>query len=410
MNIFKKSVLVLIGAVIFSCNDPNIIGLEIQPQSDKITIENDSIHHFVINTISEDSLRSDESINLILGKIIGDPVFGVNQGSFVTQIVLPYNNIEAIENYVVDSVFLTYAYSGYYGDLNINGDFDVDIFELDTDILKDNDYYSNFNDHEDFSYINTDISINQTFSNEDSIQPLLNIQLDNSIGEKIMNATGTSSMQDNLSFLDFFKGLYVQASATNTIMYLNPLADKSKFSIFYHEIGGDSAISLDFSVGSETARINIFNNKDSSTLVVPATGQETYIQSMAGYKAEFLFNDIPHIQNMLIDKSINKVTIDFEIIDNMNYPPHEKLYLVRETNEGNIVFLTDFTIEGEEHFGGILNGSTYSFNITRYFSQLLNNPEYTNKLYLLGSGSAANANRTILDNSKISINVIYCEI
>ena len=145
-------------------------------------------------------------------------------------------------------------------------------------------------------------------------------------------------------------------------------------------------------------------------MVVPATGQETYIQSMAGYKAEFLFNDIPHIQNMLIDKSINKVTIDFEIIDNMNYPPHEKLYLVRETNEGNIDFLTDFTIEGEEHFGGILNGSTYSFNITRYFSQLLNNPEYTNKLYVLGSGSAANASRTILDNSKISINIIYCEI
>ena len=37
-----------------------------------------------------------------------------------------------------------------------------------------------------------------------------------------------------------------------------------------------------------------------------------------------------------------------------------------------------------------------SFNITRYFVQLLNNPEYTDKLYILSSGAAANANRTIL--------------
>ena len=78
--------------------------------------------------------------------------------------------------------------------------------------------------------------------------------------------------------------------------------------------------------------------------------------------------------------------------------------------DGKIVFLKDFTIEGDQHFGGELDGNTYNFNITRYFVQLLNNEEYTDVLYLLSSGGSANANRTIIDNNKTRINIIYTEI
>jgi len=101
---------------------------------------------------------------------------------------------------------------------------------------------------------------------------------------------------------------------------------------------------------------------------------------------------------------------DFEAFENNDYPPHEKLYLLRENNDGKIVFLTDFTIEGEGHFGGEFDNNTYSFNITRYFVQLLTNDQYTNKLYLVPVLGSANANRTILNKSKISINIIYTEI
>ena len=131
---------------------------------------------------------------------------------------------------------------------------------------------------------------------------------------------------------------------------------------------------------------------------------------MAAFKAEFTFNDIPALKDTLRGKAINKVSIDFEIIEDENYPSHDKLYLVRETNDGRIVFLTDFTLEGDEHFGGTLEENKYSFNISRYFYQLLNDTEYTNKLYILSSGAAVNANRTIIDNSKISISIIYSEL
>ena len=49
---------------------------------------------------------------------------------------------------------------------------------------------------------------------------------------------------------------------------------------------------------------------------------------------------------------------------------------IDKNDQNQIVFLTDFTIEGESHFGGFLEGETYNFNISRYFFELINNPKY----------------------------------
>ena len=132
MNIFRKSAYLLLGAVLFACNDPNVIGLEL-PDAAKFTINNDSITNFNISTLSEDSLRSDESLHLLLGQI-NDPVFGENKGSFLTQMLLPVNNIEEIQHVVVDSVFITYSYTDFYGDLNENNDLDISVFKLEEDV------------------------------------------------------------------------------------------------------------------------------------------------------------------------------------------------------------------------------------------------------------------------------------
>ena len=79
---------------------------------------------------------------------------------------------------------------------------------------------------------------------------------------------------------------------------------------------------------------------------------------MAGYKAKITLGDLDVIKDTLEDKVINKVTIDFDVESGSQseYEAHEKLVLVRVDNEGNNVFLTDFTLEGETHFGGKLEG------------------------------------------------------
>ena len=403
MNIYKNAAFYILLAVLFACNDPDIIGLDL-PGSARFTITNDSIDNFTIKTVSEDSLRSDESQNLLLGQI-NDPIFGENKGSFCTQMLLPNNNIDAINGIEVDSVFLTYSISDHYGDLNESEDLEINVYRLSEDIYKDSNYYSDTSFNYDPNNLVTNYFINE---GDSSTSSFINIQLDNSFGEIIMNETGGSNMIDNVTFLEFFKGFHVEATASNTILYLNPIADKSRFSIYYHEIGGDTALSFDFELGGDATRINMFNKKDINDISPDVN--EIFIQSMAGYKAEFDFTNLEEIQTKCLGKSINRVTIDFEAFENNDYPLHEKLYLLRENNEGKIVFLTDFTIEGEGHFGGEFDNNTYSFNITRYFVQLLTNDQYTNKLYLVPVLGSANANRTILDKSKIFINIIYTEI
>ena len=404
MNILKQAAYLIIGTAILACNDPNVVGINL-PDSAKFTINNDSIENFVLTTVVEDSLRSDESINLLLGQITEDPIFGENTGAFCQQMLLPANNIEEISNIVVDSVFITYTYSDFYGDLNENEDLEISVHELEESIYKDSIYYSDYTP----IYNSTNLAVNKFIIEGDSnSSSYLKIQLSNSFGEQIINASGSDDMIDDEAFLEFFKGFYVEATASNTIMYLNPIADKSRFSIFYHEIGVDTMLSFDCDFGGDAARINLFNEK---TAIDTALNPDyRYIQSMGGHKIEFIFTDLPSIQQKVEGKAINRVTVDLKTIEDNNYASHEKLFLVRETNEGKIVFLTDFTIEGESHFGGELKDGIYSFNITRYFVQLLNNPEYTDKLYILSSGAAANANRTILEYSKININIIFTEI
>ena len=136
----KILLLSIISTLALSCSDPNTIGLEVQPLSDKIVIGSADFDSFSVQNKSEDSLRTDKAINLILGEI-NDPVFGSNIGTFKTQILLTENNINLGNNPIVDSVILSYSYSGYYGDLQEFNE--LDIAQIYIDLHKDSFYYSN---------------------------------------------------------------------------------------------------------------------------------------------------------------------------------------------------------------------------------------------------------------------------
>lgn len=393
-------------ALLFACTDPNVIGLEVQPPSDRIVISNESLTTFSISTESEDSLRSDEALNLILGEIENDQILSKSIiARFYTQILLTENNTDLGTNPIVDSVVMSYTYSGYYGELvDFSG---IWMMEMVGHIYKDSTYYSTF------EILNADMPYNyvESFSLNTELEesPVLKMNLQNNLGQKILDF-GNDILKDNDSFLEEFYGLELSAEATNTMLYLNPDGSNSYFKIYYHnDESGTDTLSLDFELGGDVARINLFNPKPLSSL--NEVVGKTYIQSMAGYKAKIILEDISAIKEQLKGKLINQVLLSFQATDFATYAAHEKLFLVRVDADSNNVFLTDLTIEGEAHFGGTLDGETYTFNITRYFSDLMHNhPDYTNALYLMPSGAVANANRTILDNSKMKLTILYSEL
>jgi len=409
-------ILALISSFLFfSCSDSNVVGLEIQPNSDIIEIFNGEVineidslnpplYSLLLSTHSEDSLRTDETTSLLLGSI-NDPIFGLNEGSFLTQISLSENNVDLGENPVVDSVVFSYSYSGYYGDLT--SPTSIAVKYVDLNIYKDSVYYSNHQFSGAFASTE-DLLLDFTISSDTSISPILKMTLDNSIGQQILDL-GNSILVDNETFQENFGcfSFNEYSSIANSIIYLNPSGSNSNFTIYYHNSISDT-LSLSFALDGDAARINLFNDKPLSNLNI--NSEYSYVQSMSGFRTNIEIENLDNLRLDLAGKSINHASLNFNVTDFDTYSPHDKLFLVRENSEGSNVFLTDFTIEGDSHFKGELNGDSYDFNISRYFHKLLNDTSYSNKLILISSGGAINAHRTIILNNSVKMQLIYSEL
>tara|TARA_B100000900_G_scaffold104883_1_gene87067 strand:- start:1233 stop:2438 length:1206 start_codon:yes stop_codon:yes gene_type:complete len=401
MNLFNY-IVVLLVLFCFSCTDPDILGLEIQPESDNILIFNSSLSGFQTEIESEDSLRTDNVVSLTLGEI-HDPIFGLNSAGFYTQLLLTENNIDLGTNPVVDSVILSYTYSGAYGDIS---QFDnISVQRVFTELHNDSIYYSNT-----FQLSASNVNnVEEYIISESSNNPNVRIKLNNQFGQQIIDL-GSDLLVDNETFLSQFQGLSLSAFGSNAMLYLNPNGSESYFKIYYkNDENTIDTLSLEFQVGGDAARVNIFNDKNSENIIEDVS--KIYIQSMAGYKAKISFNNIDSLRTLLHNQVINKATIEFNVLDGSQaeYLAHNKLVLVRVNSAGENLFLSDFLLEGDDYFGGDLSNGKYQFNITRYLYQLLTNPDYTSELYLLSGGGAVNANRTLLEK-EVLLKIYYSEL
>ena len=394
--------LILIVVCLLSCSEPSIIGLEVQPDSEKITISSNSSNLIDFNNESEESLINNASLNL-LGEL-EDSYFLKNKASFITQILLPESNLTLEENLTVDSVILSYNYSDYYG--NLDGISSIEVRKIEQDVYSDSIYYSNDFSYDDFAQL---LNIAEDYYiSFDSLNPLVRIKINNDIGQQIL-ALGNTILSNNNDFLDDFKGLFVSAQAQNTILYLNPLATNSNFSIYYHN-DLDSANTLSFQLDGNAARTNVFEKVISNDIL--NNKENIYIESMSGYKCNISFTNLDTLQKILAGKVVNQAIMSFELDNNLmtnDIIPHSQLHLARLDSDGNIIDLTDYVIEGSSFFGGRLENNIYNFNITRYFHQLLFNGTHNNQLYLLDKSANSNANRSII-KKEVELNIIYSDI
>ena len=401
--------------ILFSCKDPSEIGLDIHPESDRILIKNNSnFFNFSTNTLSEDSLRTDEPVRLLLGNLTSDPIFPKSNAHFISNLLLPSNNISFgdITNIIVDSVILQYVIDDYYGN-EIQTFPNLYVSKLTDPIYKDSSYYSNY----PLVYSQSElVSVNNIVVQDSNSVSIIKISIDNSIGQEIID--GGNALSSNEDFLQYFYGLKVATvnpsdlnlANDNTILYLNADNQKSKFSIYYRDISvNDSVMSFDLMLGGDAARVNLFNQKNIQQL--NASADSCYVQSMSSYLTSIQFNNLESIRDTLKNKVINKVNLKFSCNEDLQFGAHEKLFLVRKNSMGVNVFLSDFVIEGESHFGGQNQSNNFTFNITRYFSDLINGASgFTGELLLLPSGAVINANRTIIPKSSFVIEVLYSEL
>lgn len=385
-----------LSLVLFSCTDPDLIGLEIQPESDQIVIttnSHDGIFFTELSSVKEDSIRTDENSLNLLGSL-NDPFFGESKASFSTQLLLSESAIDFGDNPVLVSAELSLTYAGYYGDSTQQ--MEIEVVKLDQSIYVDSAYYST-NTQEATEVIATH-SFHPYGSDPDTLgKYTLKVNLDN-LGQEIINA-GSENLTDNDSFTEFLKGIQIRTTSIGgSIVYFNLKDVDSKFTITYND-----SLQLDLVMNSSAARINHFEQAQQLT-------DELAVQSMGGYNLKVVFSDtfVDSLQLLLKEKPINAAYLTFnQINETYDYSAHSDLSLVRINSDGTKVFMEDF-FEGETHFGGALEDSRYTFNISKHLGMLMNNELPLEELHLTPIGASVNANRTLFSEN-IELRIIFTD-
>jgi hypothetical protein len=394
----------MIIAFIYSCKKPDNVGLNVLPKSDLSSHSFSDTFSLQTSIVREDSVLAIGNSANLLGAI-HDNLFGDANAGFYSQVLLSSVNVNFGINPVCDSIILSIAYSGYYGDTTSSHNFEV--YRMIESMATDTTYY-----YSNKSFATSDLLGTLTTSDihpNDSVlidtiktTPYLKIPLDKNIAGPIFLNASSSVYETNSTFLAYFDGIYVKDNstpATGSILYFNLKDTMSKITLYYNSgssytfpLSGNGKVNHFTHDYSTAVFANSFNNPD-------LTKDVCYVQSMAGVKTKinfpFLFNLVKN-GNISVNQAELIVTIDNSTI--ATYPAHSNLFLVGIDSTGKSYFLPDF-VSSSLTFGGTQTSGAYSFFITRYIQQVLSGTRKDYGVYLVASGAAVNANRTVVGGS-----------
>jgi hypothetical protein len=415
-----------------SCKNPDDIGLDVIPASDHLTTLYTDTLTVNVSTVREDSLRSDEVSQILLGSI-NDPHFGVSTASLFTQVLLGQTPSLG-DTLSADSVVLSFDHSGYYGDTAFTNS--IHVYRLTTDLYLDSSYYTN-------KYFNADsatelaASISYALHPHDSSmvdsvnQPLqLRIKMTSAFANEILAlADSSAANSSNDAWRSFFKGFYIKvdpamSSNSGVVHYFNPNSSYTKMTLYYH--AGSTEKTYDFTL-SNAARVNhqTHDYTGSSAGIQMATpsfnDSLAYMQAMSGLKTHISF---PYLKNMIADGKIiiNKAELVITVADtngiSTTNPVPSSLFLTAKDSAGTLIFVSDY-LDQLISFGGGYNTSSfnYKFNIGRHLQRILdgNIDDFGFSLNIVSS--VVQADRLIIGSgkgtanpAKIKLNLFYTKL
>ncbi|MCC6252492.1 MAG: DUF4270 domain-containing protein [Bacteroidia bacterium] len=411
--------------VLGSCKEKDTLGGNLLPKSDQSVFNDNSALKLVTFTVKEDSVKSDELSNSLLGSYV-DPIFGKSTASFISQFFASTNQLDFGSNPIADSVVLSMTYNGYYGKVNkLDGLQKLKIYRISSTIYKDSVYYSAQNPEK--YYQESDLLGEYSFLPDpdgkyQSSSAVQKFRLPLSLGQDILNNQSTIN---STNLPSFFKGLYFkpennfQTTGNGAILYFNLVNTEtpSKISLYFHNDTSTVVQKFDMNITSDCARINFFKHDRNGIPAIntqlsdTAQGQsQIFIQGMAGYNSKIWFSEIENWKDsvpFVITKAELILPVESSLIDIYGIP--SKLLLVEKGTDGQYKSIPDFDL-GENYFGGNYYSAEqcYKFNIAVYLQKILSGKETQKGLYLLPIASGIGANRVVLKGSnKIKLNLTY---
>ena len=442
-GLFAASLIISV-IIISSCTEElDSIGMDLI--DDQLEITSQTVLPLSAFTEIEDSVPSSLADQQLLG-FYHDDVFGKTKASIYTEslpLSIPFNIPGTLspESLIVDSVVLSIAYSGYFGDLSTQQS--ISVFELE-ETIPAGTIYSNktlgFNpeplhNSQFLPQPNDSIYVTGPLGDTTNIlPPHLRLNMPESLGRRFIDSyEETSNFTSYDDYRGFFKGLYItvdETPGTGAMLYFNLLSALSRMEIHYHYISGEDTTVTSYILplydqfGRRFSQFDNFGYQDASPEIkqqalegdTVAGLERVFIQSMANFRSKIW---LPEPENIL-DNSSGQIAINSAKIIvpvDSGYLQDEfgnasRLIMLRgDEEEGNLVNIDDLAL-GSGYFGGVLNAEEthYSFNITLHLQRVISGALPNYPLYLRTSNSFQNADRAVIKGPGREENPLRLEI
>ncbi|MFO7998447.1 MAG: DUF4270 family protein [Bacteroidales bacterium] len=414
---------------IHSCSEPDEIGLGLIDRRASFN-STDTMGILAVTDFS-DHVPTNFGGENILG-VLHDPVFGKSRASIFTQFRLPENNLSLGDEPVLDSITISFGYSGqYYGQIETIQT--VRIYELSEEIPDIDTLFSDLvipHYPEPLAEMllrpapNDSVLIDTTM-----FAPHFSLRLSDAFGQKMIDANGTPAFENVPNFLDYFKGVFVtvdeQIEGTGSVFNIDMYSFFTRLILHYHQEGDTVAMRQNFPINEFTQRSTYFEalgyDNAHPVLVEQIFGEDPYawgdsllfVQGMGKFRCNIHFPFIAKLseaENVTINQArlIIPVAPGFE--DEM-FPPADELILLRFDEEGGVDALSDMAF-GDDYFGGSYDQAReqYSFNITQHLQEIMDGKFPDNGLALVSARSAESAQRVILNGPGSSARPMRLEI
>ncbi len=371
-------IFILCATIFTACKKPALQDTALIPD-DRLGLKSTDTMTVRAHTVREDSIGMELVTFCNLG-YMADPVFGITEASFYTPFILPDDSVTFDDGPVeLDSIVLYLRYATTYGDWRYPQA--VQVHEMTEGIIDSVDYFS------DQSFASNPVAVGEITGfipdlfdsvvvKGEKYPPLLRIRLDDSFGQKFIDAAGTSVYHTNEDFSNFFKGLYIypgKSSGGKAIVLFDPYPYKgdtvSKLTVYYHD-AGDTSKSMDFPA-NRIEFVNRYVHDYSNSTAAPfvnnpntATGDSLiFIQGLAGLNTKIVVPYINAIGMVFINKAELVLTENNEHKSSVFDPPL-KLSAFEANDDGGIGALID-----EADAETDASGTRYTLNLARYYQE-----------------------------------------
>ncbi len=383
----------------------------------------------------------------LLGSM-NDPVFGLSQAGFCTQLHLSSIGQHFGDNPVLDSLVMQLSLSDYYGDtLSWQT---IHIYEL-TDSLSSSGEYKNYSvvsmneavDHANSFMFRPRPKTHSHIIGTDTVNhAVIRIPLSDQLGNYLLTLDSTAYKEPDL-FKQYFPGLCLKcepANGTGCINYIS-MTDNTNtlLKLYYHDAATpNKPMSYNFYITSADTYFNQISHDYSmgdaefvSQLLEGSTElgqQKVYLQTMGGVRTKIMFPNLSqwadtldghHIvingTDTLYDCHIvineAKLILPAVTFDSTIFSAPKSLIVVGLYENDSTYILPDY-YEGSSYFGGSFNTTTNRafFRISEYMQDVIlgNRPNCGISLGI--NGAAYNARRLILNGPDVEDNPMRVEI